>query len=1032
MALKINEYDKELFDKINEDFKTISGTISNSEIVPFHESVEQCVAFLSDYNSKDADIYTSYFIDGAFQKVASNSICFKIMPITEKIETYPQPLILISDQSELDTNTKQIVSSRCEKGFWTFPVIIFPNDFFQLVYGESSSYLPIIESYEKASESKVIPFREGDIQQNSLYVSSYILYIACFARIEILFRILEHLKLTEVKIIEELLSLVKGKQNSRIKRLSYLVRLKAIRLYTNKLNSSLYILETDKAQLCAALNGLRENYDKHINELINGVAVSNISSFALKIDLQYGKLAEYIKRFLNKIQFNNENLYGIYSDKIKAIANNTLENVSANSVKMSLIGTFSSGKTTLINTFLGNKALHTSVQHNTAVLMKLDYANQENEESCDFIYKDKLKWSILKPASKQTLYTNTTGHKIRILSVADRDGSYEIIYETIQPKGKKFKTAIRKTGELNIKKGSILKPDESFLKEKPISMDTANSTPATKSEIELLIKMLQKNEFTNPVLKYSDNTQKTNVKDIINFLKRIHKIAPLKSDTDIKFQKVLGEFPEIEKNKKFSLRRVVFVAKMNKKNKTINLNKENWERIFGKSKAFANRNFTDERPDSEMPECYMLIKELHLHIHSEFLQYCAVTDTPGFGSVTEEHDATTERYIRDEPGRLLVMIAVNAKTEDGKYADLINNIENIYNNYRINEKKDVTFILNCFTSSANIKNLQNTINKVIRTLKNKGFYEKNIFVCDMKKAITKNERPLKMLGYPSYQAFHDFCVNDIITIDLNNRYNKIYENWRKFFKDMESDIEAKILQYQFNLTNVESRREELNGRLSAIRKTGEELDFLKPLLDEIKEDFQCHYNNIVASYQNTRKGIFESKRLNEMIKCLDMAQKSITFKNEDSIECVKDLYDSCISKVNYYSISNNDSPFIDVPSTPLVVLTYEKIKNRLEEANRETCWYNKNKQKDYYSKLIQELIQTDCDTSCERVQEYNAECKKKFIEYKNLMKKELEQELSSLESLAKIKQEIRNLEKIKVQFQMIENEFKRIKFFCKK
>lgn len=132
MNFKINEKDKKLFDELNKDFQEIAEMISNSEVVSFDTPIEQSITFLSDYNTPDAIMYTSYFTDGIFKKIASKSICFTLMPINEKIQTYPKPLLLISDQSELDTNTKQIVSIRRARGLQTFPIIIFPDNFFSL------------------------------------------------------------------------------------------------------------------------------------------------------------------------------------------------------------------------------------------------------------------------------------------------------------------------------------------------------------------------------------------------------------------------------------------------------------------------------------------------------------------------------------------------------------------------------------------------------------------------------------------------------------------------------------------------------------------------------------------------------------------------------------------------------------------------------------------------------------------------------------------------------------------------------------
>lgn len=222
--------------------------------------------------------------------------------------------------------------------------------------------------------------------------------------------------------------------------------------------------------------------------------------------------------------------------------------------------------------------------------MKLDYVKQKDLESCDFIYKNELKWSILKPSNKQTVFCNNTGYNIRILSIETNNSLYEVTYQAISSKNKKiWKDKFRKTGELAIKKGSVLKPGESFMKENVFSQANAKSTPASKSEIDLLIKILEKKECTKPLLKFSDNTQITDINKIVNILKKVHHIANEKNNVDIRFQDVLNVFSQNREFKEHALRHVTFEANINKKNISNTLNKENWEYIFGKLEKIVNK-----------------------------------------------------------------------------------------------------------------------------------------------------------------------------------------------------------------------------------------------------------------------------------------------------------------------------------------------------------------------------------------------------------------------------------------------------------
>lgn len=208
---------------------------------------------------------------------------------------------------------------------------------------------------------------ESDIRLNSSYVSSYILYIACLIRIDLLLRLLEQVIEAKKNDTEKVFLSIKNEDYDTLKHMSCIIHWKAINQYLKNLNNFKQKLLEDEKNIYSELNVIRDNYDRHIDEVINGNIISDISSFALKIDLKYGKLAQYIKAFLNTIPHYNIALYNLYIDKVKKLSDSTLENISTNSVKISLIGTFSSGKTTLINTFLGEEKFFIH-QHNIILL----------------------------------------------------------------------------------------------------------------------------------------------------------------------------------------------------------------------------------------------------------------------------------------------------------------------------------------------------------------------------------------------------------------------------------------------------------------------------------------------------------------------------------------------------------------------------------------------------------------------------------------------------------------------------------------
>lgn len=1019
MSHELNEI-KSKFDKIVNDFYDL---VSENEAVP--KDIEITVQELNDGYSNNVATLSEIFIEANRRNNIALPSFFKKMPIVSSVENYPYPIILISDEQELDAETQKIVRRRCENGYVTFPVILLSDQFFRLAYGENFSYQDIIKTFEDSSNEKVMVFRRTEFK----FLQEYITFVKCLFWIHQYRSAVSDMQNT--LIYESELNETEMNSADNISGLLVSQRIRAIIQLIDELMLIDKKFEKLTLELHAEIANIRDKYDRKVLEEMTNINAENISPFVLNIDLKYGRLQGYIKDFLMLREISLD--YDFITKDLKHCVSDTELAISTNNAKLSLIGTFSSGKTTLINTFLGEREipLRTSMGHNTAVLMHFFHEKTSNEYY-DIIYKEKLTWTIVKPASMDKVIVNKENDSIRILNVEqESNGNYILTYSLIKSREQRSKK-IRTGNVIAVKRGDILKPGAPFtVTGKQISQKVEI---CSKPEIDLIISLLQKTDFCK--MKNADESIQEKNK-IIVILQRISQIASAKNSTleyeefcekirinpsaTNALQSLTGQNKPTYPTK---YRRIEVECNIGLKNERKMLDRKGWIELCGDPNPNANN-----KPYifSEQPSCYMLAKELQLHVNTEFLQYCSLTDTPGLGSVTEEHDAITEKFIRDSSGRLLVMIAINARTMDAKYQDLINSIDDIYNNFRKNDKKNVVFILNCFTNLTPEANIKKQVENVSRMLIKYGFNKNNIFVCNLKSALIDKQQTDTMYGYPSYKKFHDFIITEMISSDLTAKYHGIQDNWRLFFKDSKNRINDQLFELESNLNNIQQYRRKLQDTINLLNQI--RIDNYHYESNYIVDEFQAMYESVLDAYLNNRKGIFETVRWNAIRSALNNnVEPSLKLCNTELTEQIFDYYSQCIRNIAYYGESQITTPELDQPYNSVAVLELERLKKTLSEADDETHWYNKSSKQNYYTEKILGIIQEGVDQTFEKAQRLCESYSEIVQRYKESVIREKESTLRGLTNEEEMKAHINRLKDVQKNLIVLEERFNRIKF----
>ena len=91
-----------------------------------------------------------------------------------------------------------------------------------------------------------------------------------------------------------------------------------------------------------------------------------------------------------------------------------------------------------------------------------------------------------------------------------------------------------------------------------------------------------------------------------------------------------------------------------------------------------------------------------------------------------------------------------------------------------------------FSSSGTVRfgraQLEKECKSISDDLMRRGFSRKNIYACDLRKAIDGGVAMKELFGLPSYDIFKHQCINEMIESGISRKYTAIYNAWEEYFK----------------------------------------------------------------------------------------------------------------------------------------------------------------------------------------------------------------------------------------------------------
>lgn len=890
------------------------------------------------------------------------NVKFEYLPITKAIDE-DLPLILISDDTEIDNETAAWLEKRKRIAAPTFPMIIFSNEYFILREGESLAYVQTCDILERYSERPVMPFRHQDLFDQRDILS---LYVECVAETVALYRLRKSLETADKKNARDLEDLYKKYSalptdndiEHMLEKLSLNRELMLLAELCTNIEKIVKKIRSHADDIDGYVNSLHQEYDKHIISVITHKETNDNSAYSVKLDLKYGMLKGYLKKLCTEAErvFQRDE----FEKNLAYTVSHTRTVLDSNVAELAFIGTFSSGKTTLINTLLGHEhKLRTSGAHNTAVLMEL-VATQDDKEYYEVIYKDRLKWDLIHYNSFDNKnIINTFDCEAQVISVEENKmtGSTTVRYKAV--KGNDIRIAEIGNGHhLAVIKGAIVGSKKSFIKQEANKSVVRLCSFSELSYIEALLDSKNVSDIRLSALG-GEIRNITEIQRIISQLKPFYtkfqnnSVQPTISVDKIK-EKWGGAFEKLA-NCTFECKLFGF------RDKKFTLDEVGWEKFIGnEAKNIA--------PFCESPACYMPAKAVRLYLNSEFLKYCTITDTPGFGSITDEHDAITERYLRDSDGKLVVMITINNHSSDRKLDDLLHNISGVFKNFRKSQMGDVCFVLNCFTNLLPFEQCKKSVEEIKNKIRDLGFTQNDIYVDNLRHVLDSNsDKRVFMEPFPSYYSFKSDCLSKFLETSIDQRYEGLWNMWDSFFRENISWIEDRIDSITRTLNDKESRIVELRNIIRQINSveicTGEDL------INKKRKLFDDYFENFDSAFRENRKGIFKHHRWNAISAVFDtFVEDSETWESDE-----KELENRMLQafrRLSFYAKESDCEEVDCMPKQRLIVATFEKIRSKLKEADNNTHWHNRGDRSDYYMSQLRDIINQDKERTTDNIRSY--------------------------------------------------------------
>lgn len=909
-------------------------------------------------------------------------------------------MIMFGDR-EISNDIAQSIRSIKQKVLFLIPIIIFSKEYFDIPDDEVFGYEKQFKNIDSVCGDKNrVPLTAFCVEDVMHLSENVVRYFKNVEEIVVLLNMKKKLKQISsgLKIaLKHLYEMGRKEENyfeiclisSLVEELNILI--KEIQTLLDKEANSI------RDNIFASINKIqRENYVndiKRVKRYRNNARLWMASGFGS----EYLDLSFIIKQFLDNVI--KKSCFKELENKIKET-----ESLLDFATSISILGTFSSGKTTFVNSLLGTR-LRTTSTHNTAILTEIKYHSHPTPKVV-FDYKQSVNIKLFKP-DKDSEVAEKSPIKGKIIDIIVGDNFKTLIIENDQ--GEAIPLHIgNKEIHRKIKIGTEVKKDDRVtegLSYKNYSWFTCYG----KNDIQAILKMIANNSFNHCYLSLFDKSytrprRYENKKEITRILEEILNIAPEKYGSIAIRDNI--EFLNSGLKDSIEINFYGELAENNFLKKEIILDETGWIEFQGDNNTIGY---------AEQPECYLFVERATLFINNDFLKLAKIIDTPGLGSITDIHDEISETYLRKSRGVVLIMIAMDMHIERETFWKLMSLLSCVYNKrYGKKRLEEVYFFCNWFKNIyPSFERIATKVEQVKKYLNLFRLNTENIYLCDLKSFLIDGREVDKEGEYNSYKRFKEDLRNKISELGPRKNLQIIKDMWDNVIRNLYSNEKINL----FNLQKDKKDRKKRLMGLYELKKTVESVNVSKEMskkLEEIEREAQSYVDVVNKNYlwsktmweEHKEQVLSKAESINSYI--CDEGAFSFIYEAARGIKNKMGRYDLKISLSNYPTPTYSELPtkslenLIDriIDNWPWITFPWGWYRpQRLQEVE---AWFAEHSRK---------LLAS--------VKEYSLRCVKWFNSFKNNCLIIINTEISSLENWSEAE-----LEKCRKRIEDIENNIK--------
>lgn len=709
-----------------------------------------------------------------------------------------QYVILISADIEYGFEEKKEIDNIHAMGGRVFPFLVFP-DRILLPDSEISYVNSVREAVQSCTSFTAALSISKNLKNNSaVYLRILFDIIHCYYLLDRLGNILED----EKRLVSKMVSSYCAERYSDWERIEYVWTIEG---HEKLIQSCTYI----SSKIGGIINQLKNIYFRYAEkcrcELIEErFSVKNVSDFAADLLSKYGLVQEKTNGFLAKLIDKYSDVFDYQALEEIKMSKRELEK----SPEVAFVGGFSSGKTSFINWVLdmsGGHELRTSGGHNTAILTYIKSA--EDIESVETVYKrgkGSFKWKLfyVSEAKGGDIYSGPDN--ARVVKIDTFNG--RIIFDYF---GDRFSQVLNYSEYgVTVKRGDLVKRGDKLTKtsysEENALLEKMNVTLRPEDEYQNILDSIKKQKLTDVevTVRYMSvsnrirhlETVSLRGNDAVKMITRIRKLHSKIDCENIRLSEISEKFWKIDYLPALMFfTNVDISATCNINDLTEELDEKTWKKYSGNTDS-GLVSF------SETPAGYLYTDYMSYRLNKGFLKYVEIVDTPGLGSISDEHDAITERYIRGAVDTLLVMIRIDRQSVQESRRKFIFNIAEIFEKSHRN-KNNVFFVCNIwsavFQGKAEKEVSKKYCDEYFSLIQEAGFLKENFYVIDMRK-MQMGERREKFFDYPSDIPFRSSFLMNVSNLGICNSLKKTATSVAKVLAESEKRLKNRSLELRTN------------------------------------------------------------------------------------------------------------------------------------------------------------------------------------------------------------------------------------------